>query len=509
MKIFIALYFLVVSTLCAETSLFVEFGTTDYYKIYNSLAEISLGHAKKEKWDYFFMYGKQDHWRGFTAPDINPENVKVNPSSQEIVNQMVEQASRLGANADPEDQDDQFLLFLNGHGTRRNKKGLALVPANKDARQEDLETFQIAGAFSEMPKNVKKKIIATYCFDGSIHEIPFERDDTCSLSSTLPHTTNDFNIAYGFRFSEGVWREISSTEKKYDFDKDHKTSLWEAFAGGVELDGLNLNDARTSSLAYIDKLLHLESKGSAPTKLDLDFLEKMLVKHAEYFYYPEFKKKFCTRIDAAPDLTHGTQIEMLTLDLEKILTHFKKDQVIFPADKLGEQNAKNLQEIWDQSYERLMNWMKQERPLLDELFSLNKKYAETKARTSLEVKEDEEIHQRYKVEVSELKTSLLKIADKNSKEYLELNKTRSETIDRANQLMRKMNEKRREQKEIEQKIITVLQGEKVNESLSRGVGSLNLIDQLKKMSAFCENIQANSPHLTKLNKLLTCEFESI
>jgi len=162
-------------------------------------------------------------------------------------------------------KDGQLLLQFDDHGgyvSRKNYKpeSVGYTVANKNGDDEKLSLKEIQKALVGKTKNKKLKIIAAHCLSGSAHHLSHNLPNTCSIAPTSPQASA-FSLKKVNYFTKGVHGEIAAKgkDKKYDFDKDGKSNLLEAYFSGMELYANNLHGNDTqgmpSSFDFIDKAM--------------------------------------------------------------------------------------------------------------------------------------------------------------------------------------------------------------------------------------------------------------
>ena len=127
------------------------------------------------------------------------------------------------------------------------------LPAGK----EYISHQKISDSIRSVTRNYNAvKIIGIHCYSGGTHEIAHKNQNTCSLSSS-DYLSPSFSKIYINLYGEGIIDERNATasNKKFDLNKDGKTSMLEAHFAGLANDNMNFGRNTTSSMAYLDKVL--------------------------------------------------------------------------------------------------------------------------------------------------------------------------------------------------------------------------------------------------------------
>jgi len=144
--------------------------------------------------------------------------------------------------------EDTLTIYLNDHGDAPTSatdaisgsvvlygRDLSLFPPEL----KDTELLQMIA--QDVPEGTPVKIVAQLCYSGGLNEIAFALPNVCSATST------DFR-SMGYvktQYSHGFWAQASQGK-----------SLLESHFAGLLADTYNQKRGQTSSMAYVDKVLH-------------------------------------------------------------------------------------------------------------------------------------------------------------------------------------------------------------------------------------------------------------
>lgn len=162
---------------------------------------------------------------------------------------------------------DVVNLNINNHGNAPSSKKHPLSSTIAlDIHLQDKFPYISVGEMSmfELKQLIKKyfsnhqvQIVSSQCYSGSAHEISFEEENICSISSTDYRSTSYTKGGHDM-FAEGVLSAL--TDHSYDFNKDNQTSLFEAYLSAIFNDfSGNKGRGSLSSDAFLSKKLSLDA----------------------------------------------------------------------------------------------------------------------------------------------------------------------------------------------------------------------------------------------------------